>query len=50
MCYAELVIGGIEISDDALRNSETIATRIEEALLKAENPLASSESVGNRDQ
>jgi hypothetical protein len=46
MCYAELVIGGIEISDDALRNSETIATRIEEALLKAENPLAGSESVG----
>jgi hypothetical protein len=40
LCYAELVIGGVEVSDDALRNSETIATRIEEALLKAKDPFS----------
>jgi hypothetical protein len=34
LCYAELVIGGVKVSDDALRNSETIETRIEEALRK----------------
>lgn len=45
--YAELVIGGITLSDDAVWNSETIATRIEEALLKTENPFAGRKPIDN---
>ncbi len=46
LCYAELAIGGVRVSDDALRNSETIAARIEEALLK--DPFAGSKPSGDR--
>ncbi len=46
LCYAELVIGGVKVSDDALRDSETIAARIEEALLK--DPFAGSKPAGDR--
>lgn len=37
LCYAELVIGGIALSDDAVRSSDAITTRIQEALLKIQS-------------
>jgi hypothetical protein len=46
LCYAELVIGGTLLSDDAVRNPETITAQIEEALLK--DPFTDSKPTGNR--